>query len=297
MALCRRLVDRDYIVYAGYIDEWEANQLRQLKSELNTDHLVAVPLDLRSQEHIDAVVAQAEQQQNCRGILANGALSPMPRPFEHVDIDEAADTFDINILGNLRLFKRAMPLLEQNRGRIVYVGSIVGKVPMTLEMTYASTKHAGEAIMRVARQELKDKGITVAVVNPGVIARTYMAARHQLAAKTYVAAIDGCTPDEVEPLSFDLGNPDTVDLSYQKHEPYYRRFFSALTTNSTLAMQHFSTPESVAGCIVKAFEARKPKANYYVGLDSKTVRLLNWLLPTLLLDDLLAKMGATKPPG
>ena len=292
VATSRVLLDKGYVVYAGYIDDWELEKLQRLQSQKPNLSLIPVALDLRSQDQIDAVVSQVEQDHPAlKAIIANGALAPEPRPFEHTDVELTADTLDVNLLGNLRLFRRALPLLEKNRSRIVFVSSIVGKVPMALELSYAASKHACEAMCRIMHQELKRKGITISTVNPGVIGRTYMAARAQQSAKEFVAKIDGCSPDDVEAKSFDLGNPDTVDFTYQKPDPYYRISHAGLAQMSTIAMQNFSTPESVTRYIIKAMESPNPKANYFAGIDSKSAAALNWLLPSRLMDALFAKVG------
>lgn len=291
-AAARILIARNYVVYAGFKDDWESERLNELKSSLGTGDLIPVRLDLRDQDQIDAVVARVERSHPAlRGILANGAQSPMPRPLEHMDIDLISDTLDINVVGNLRLFKRCLPLLEKNKGRIVFTSSIFGKAPGALQIAYAASKHADEACCRILRQELKRKGITISVVNPGVIARTWMAGRAQQAAKEYVAKLDGCSPEDVEPLSFDVGNPAEADFSYQIPDPYYRGSFLGTVKMATIAMQKFSTPESVADKLVHALETRKPKANYFVGLDCRVAATLNWLLPVAWMDKIYAAVG------
>jgi NAD(P)-dependent dehydrogenase (short-subunit alcohol dehydrogenase family) len=65
---------------------------------------------------------------------------------------------------------------ERGQGRVVNVGSIMGRVAMPLLGAYNASKHAVAALTDALRMELAPFGITVVLVEPGAI-RTGFAAR------------------------------------------------------------------------------------------------------------------------
>jgi NAD(P)-dependent dehydrogenase (short-subunit alcohol dehydrogenase family) len=72
-------------------------------------------------------------------------------------------------MGQVAVTQAALPLLRQAQGRIVFVGSIGGKVAVQFAGPYHASKYAIEAIGDCLRQELAPDGIAVAVVEPGSV--------------------------------------------------------------------------------------------------------------------------------
>jgi NAD(P)-dependent dehydrogenase (short-subunit alcohol dehydrogenase family) len=60
-------------------------------------------------------------------------------------------------------------MIERRSGRIVNIGSIVGRVAIPLSGAYCATKHAVEAISDALRMELAPFGIDVVCVEPGPV--------------------------------------------------------------------------------------------------------------------------------
>jgi short-subunit dehydrogenase len=78
------------------------------------------------------------------------------------------------LLAGTRAFLPAMR--QRGQGRVVNVGSIMGRVAMPLLGAYNASKHAVAAVTDVLRMELAPFGITVVLVEPGAV-RTGFAAR------------------------------------------------------------------------------------------------------------------------
>jgi NAD(P)-dependent dehydrogenase (short-subunit alcohol dehydrogenase family) len=75
----------------------------------------------------------------------------------------------VNVLGQVAVTKAVLPFIRAARGRIVFIGSISGKVATMLTGPYAASKFAIEAIGESLRAELHPWGISVSVVEPGAI--------------------------------------------------------------------------------------------------------------------------------
>ena len=99
----------------------------------------------------------------CAGICWYGLLQSME--------EEAWDRiFDVNVKGVYNCVRAAMPgFLEHQRGSIVTVSSMWGRVGASCEAAYSATKGAVIALTKALAKELGPSGIRVNCVAPGVI--------------------------------------------------------------------------------------------------------------------------------
>lgn len=298
-ATLHRLVKAGYAVYAGGMCDWEIQELQTVKEKLKAEHIFPVMLDIRDQGQVDAVACQArENHPELFAVVANGGVCPVGIPFEHVDLDTTDDCFQTNVIGNMRLVKACLPMLKVTRGRVILVSSLWGKTVGPLQMSYTISKHGLEAFGQLLRREVWADGIRVSVINPGVVKRTYMTARTYEAAKRTVAAIRGCTPEEISSQTFDVGKNDTlknpVPVLDPKYLADYEEVFKILVNalpDGNLPLV-FSSPEKNAEAIMQAIGKKNPKVSYVVGLDAKIVVALYRLLPTNVFNGLLRKIRA-----
>ena len=143
-------------------------------------------------EKNDAAAAQVEQSTGARGIrcdVADGeAVNRAFREIGDVDIlicnagicyyglmqsmEEAQwdRIFDVNVKGIFHCVNAAMPFfLAKQRGSIVTVSSMWGRVGSSCESAYSATKGAVIALTKALAKELGPSGIRVNCVAPGVI--------------------------------------------------------------------------------------------------------------------------------
>jgi short-subunit dehydrogenase len=76
----------------------------------------------------------------------------------------------LNLIAPLQLSRAALPLLEATRGQLVFLGSGIARVPLPNYGAYAPAKAALRAATITLRRELRDRGIAVTYVDPGVVA-------------------------------------------------------------------------------------------------------------------------------
>ena len=87
--------------------------------------------------------------------LVNNAGIGVPGPLEVLPIDELRQQFEVNILAQVAVTQAALPLLRQAGGRIVFVGSMGGRLAAQFAGAYHASKFAIEALADVWRQELE----------------------------------------------------------------------------------------------------------------------------------------------
>lgn len=118
--------------------------------------------------HIDAVVNNA-------GIESMGAV-------EDLSMDDFRACMETNYFGALHVIRALLPSMRlRQRGAILNVTSIAGRIANSPSAAYAASKFALEAASEALAQEVKPFGIRVALIEPGII-DTPMARRVQVAA-------------------------------------------------------------------------------------------------------------------
>jgi NAD(P)-dependent dehydrogenase (short-subunit alcohol dehydrogenase family) len=113
----RRLLEAGHTVYAGMRDPGTGDAARELGA-----HVVA--LDVTDQASVDAAIASLPELD----VLVNnaGILGPLVG-IDDLTVDAVAGTFDVNVLGVVRVTQAALPLLHRSANPvIVNVASGVG---------------------------------------------------------------------------------------------------------------------------------------------------------------------------
>jgi NAD(P)-dependent dehydrogenase (short-subunit alcohol dehydrogenase family) len=159
--IVERLASDGYFVYAT------ARKPEDLKALGTIKNVQALPLDVTQPEDITAAVATINKAGrglyglvNNAGIATAGFLSDMR--FEEYQL-----VMDVNAAGPVRMIKAFEPLLIEQKGRIVNIGSISGILARPNLAAYAMSKHAIEALTDSLAQQLEPTGVHVIVVEPG----------------------------------------------------------------------------------------------------------------------------------
>lgn len=142
---------------------------------------------------------------NNAGITADGLAPRMT--------DEGWDAvIDTNLSGAFRMTRRALgPMIRARRGRIVNVGSIVGRRANPGQANYAAAKAGLEAMTRTVAAEVGRRGITVNAVAPGLIATQLTA---EGVAEELAEAIPARRPGTPEEVAACIGFLVSENASY-----------------------------------------------------------------------------------
>ncbi|SFO18128.1 NADP-dependent 3-hydroxy acid dehydrogenase YdfG [Geodermatophilus obscurus] len=127
----------------------------------------ALPLDVTdpaSVEGFAAAVAQVDVLVNNAG----GAFDT--NPVAEADLDSWARTYDVNVLGTVRLTKALLPALRASgAGDVLFVGSTAGMVSYEGGASYTAAKHGVHTLAETLRLELVGEPVRVVVVAPGMV--------------------------------------------------------------------------------------------------------------------------------
>jgi short-subunit dehydrogenase len=132
---------------------------------------LAVRCDVAVANDCRAVVAAALARFGGIDVLVNNAGVSMHGWFEDIaDTAVYEKLFHVNVMGAIHCTHAALPALKASRGLIVGVSSLAGKTGVPARTTYCMTKFAMNGFFEALRIELADTGVSVCMVQPGVVA-------------------------------------------------------------------------------------------------------------------------------
>lgn len=227
----KRLLRDGHTVYAA------ARRVEQMH-DLQSMGAIALKMDITKESDIVAAVQTITAGHGGVDILINNAGFGMYGSVEETTIAEARYQFEVNLFGLARLTQLLLPAMrEKGAGKIINLSSMGGKIYTPLGAWYHATKHAIEGWSDCLRIEVAPFGISVVIIEPGIIAT-------------------------------DFGNVllDPM-LKRSGHGPYkaLAQGIAKGTRESYSKPGAASSPTVVTDAIVKAIGARRPKTRYVVG--------------------------------
>jgi short-subunit dehydrogenase len=126
-----------------------------------------VQADLATEEGIGAVIA-AVGDRPVAALLANAGEGIGGNEFLDQGWAEIRHVIGTNVIGTTRLiYLIGRGMRERGDGRILVTGSIAGHIPGPFELVYNSTKAYLDDFCLGLRNELKNTGVAVTVLQPG----------------------------------------------------------------------------------------------------------------------------------
>ena len=123
----------------------------------------------------DSVLVEASVQRISKrcgdvSVLINNAGITRDSLLVRMKDDEWSDVIETNLAGTFRLCKSVLrSMIKARWGRIVNVGSVVGRMGNPGQTNYAASKAGIEGFTRALAQEVGSRGITANCVAPGFI--------------------------------------------------------------------------------------------------------------------------------
>jgi NAD(P)-dependent dehydrogenase (short-subunit alcohol dehydrogenase family) len=251
-------------VFAGVRTQESAEELSGL--EPSAGELIPVLLDVTDAASIAQACDVIELRCADTGLWAvvNNAGVCVSAPLECVPIDVMRTQLETNIVGALAVSQRFLPILRTGRGRIINVSSTIGNVAPPFLGVYAASQFANEGLSDALRRELRPLGVSVSVIQSGAIDTPFWRKLRTLA-----DGIMASTPAGIA-------------------EVYRSRFTAFLDAYESRAYVSKTTPTDYANAVAAALIAKRPKARYRVGADSRSSAVARRALPDRLMDTLIA---------
>ncbi|HKJ71020.1 MAG TPA: SDR family NAD(P)-dependent oxidoreductase [Gammaproteobacteria bacterium] len=234
---------------------------------LSEQGLEPVALELGAPESVAAAARTiAERADGRLWGLVNNAAYGQPGAVEDLSRDVLRQQLEANLLGTHDLTARLLPAMrEQGFGRVVQISSVLGLVALRYRGAYNASKFALEGLTDTLRLELAGSGIHAVLVEPGPITSRFR--------ENAYAAFQA-----------------NIDAEHSPHRGIYEREVAARLASADEAPFTLG-PEAVLAKTVKALEARRPRARYYVTFPTYLLAGLKWSLPVRWLDRLLRRIS------
>lgn len=147
----------------------DKSTLLQAKQDL-PDDTITLAVDTTKEEDTDKLISILQNDFAVDGLVLNAASFPDPKTQRSViqpSVNELNDILNSNVTAHYRLVQKALPILQKSSVRkIVIIGSTSG-VRQDKGGIYGISKWALRSYAYQLRDEAKELGIGVSLINPG----------------------------------------------------------------------------------------------------------------------------------
>jgi NADP-dependent 3-hydroxy acid dehydrogenase YdfG len=244
-ATAERLASKGLNVYAT------ARRLESIE-DLKAAGCKTLALDVTDETSMQTGVSTIEEADGPILALVNNAGYSQSGAVETIPMDDLRRQFETNVFGLVRMCQLVLPgMRREGRGRIVNISSMGGRLVFPGGGAYHGTKFAVEAISDALRFEVKNFGVHVSIIEPGLIRTSF---------------------------------GDTAHDSVPEQDGPYGKFNAAVAKTTAEAYNGpmaklGAGPEAVAKVIEKAITARKPRTRYPVTASARLALANHALLP------------------
>lgn len=188
--------------------------------------------------------------------LINNAGIAVPGPLVDLPLDKFREQLEVNVFGVLSLTQKLFPMMTDG-SRIINIGSVSGLLVSPFMGAYCCSKYSIEAMSDALRRELMLLGIKVVIIEPG-------------------------------PLKTQIWNKN-LGLADQYKDSIFHQYL--LKADDTIAEteRNALAVDAIIDPIMKAISHPNPKNRYLVHKSPFLFRLVSSLLPSKILDRMIAK--------
>jgi len=214
-------------------------------------------MDVSEEQSIVAGIEQIISSEGKIDVLWNNAGFGLYGPVEEISIDKARYQFEVNIFGLARITQKVLPYMRKSgKGLIINTSSMGGKMYTPLGAWYHATKHALEGWSDCLRLEVKEFGIDVVILEPGLIDTGF------------AAGVENHFAPEA------MNGP-------------YKRIVQGVLNSTSNGSLKMSSPMLIAKTVKKIVNAKKPKTRYLVGSMAKPLVMIRKIFGDRIFDKVI----------
>ncbi|MBW2220450.1 MAG: beta-ketoacyl-ACP reductase [Deltaproteobacteria bacterium] len=125
--------------------------------------------DVSNLEQVEKMIQEIQQKFGKLDVLVNNAGICQDRTLAKMTTQEWQKVIDIDLTGVFNCAKASLPLLTQNKGKIINLSSIVGQRGNFGQTNYAAAKAGVIGFTKALSKEVGRFGVTVNAIAPGFI--------------------------------------------------------------------------------------------------------------------------------
>lgn len=214
---------------------------------IRSANIEPITLDVTDAEAIKAAIHHVIATKHRIDVLVNNAGFGQLGTVEHVPMELAYYQFEVNVFAYARFMQAVLPHMRQEKsGCIINISSVLGKFAVPGFGWYAASKHAVEALSEAVRGEVRNLGIEVIMIAPGLIKTEFVTKQFEL-------------------------------LQNIKHSSQYSeiiRGMHEIVSNEP----HSPGPGIIATAVLKAVKESNPPIRHALPWDSKAAVIAKWIL-------------------
>lgn len=228
------LAREGYTTYGTMRDTSKAGPLLEAAKKKSLEVHV-IPLDVDDVQSVKAAVSRVLEETGRVDALINNAGYGQFGALEDTPVSDFRKQFETNLFGVVATIQEVLPAMRtQGGGRIVNVGSVVGRMGLPCSPAYISSKFALEGVTECLRYELDQFGIQTTIIEPGVVKTSFF---------------------------------KSMRVTKPKNEAYAKMINHIMS--GLQMMVHMGTdPKSVADVILEALREPHMRPRYVVGPDA-----------------------------
>ena len=187
------------------------------RSGIPPEGFKSVQMDVTNTESVDAGFISIEDQWGSPEIIVANAGITKDGLVMRMSDEDFESVIDANLTGAFRVARRATKgLLKLKRGRLIFVGSVVGAVGSAGQVNYSSSKAGLVGMARSFARELGSRGITSNVIAPGFVETDMTATldekrRGEIAGSVPLGRF--CTAEEIADVVTFIASPQASYIS------------------------------------------------------------------------------------
>ena len=265
---------KSYLVLAGVRRASDAESIR----DMGISNLQPIIVDVTDHDSVvravDEVKALIEKTALLLIAVVNNAGIAQKSTLEFHRIESIRAIFDTNYFGVIDLTQQVLPLLRSSKGRIINISSMAGVLSAPLWSSYAASKFALEALSDGLRREVAQFGISVSVVQPGLVRTPIL--------DKFFDAIKGGQPDFMSKSIYD----DDFQSLYSRY--YDEKARKKTDKELELASGPIVTSEVIEDAIVSATPRTRYTVASFAGKPAIVLKWIFWALSDRMRDAFLS---------
>lgn len=157
---------------AGYC-VWASARKAEDLAALSAAGFTAVQLDVNDGLALGQLAERLKAEAGGLDVLINNAGYGAMGPLLDGGVEALRKQFETNVFALIGVTRACFPLLRQNQGLVVNIGSVSGMLVTPFAGAYCASKAAVQALSDALRMELAPFAIEVMEVQPGAIASSF----------------------------------------------------------------------------------------------------------------------------
>jgi len=240
-----RLARAGHFVYASMrdISGKNASSKKSLESIFVSESLSGkvIEMDVSEDTSIHDAVNQVLREKGSVDVLFNNAGFAIIGAVEDFRRNEVLDQLQTDLYGPIELIRCVLPSMRSKKsGLIINMGSVAGRMGFPFTVPYVISKFALEGLTESLRPELKPFGISVTIIEAGVV-KTRFYENMKRAKKSEISVYKDATSKTIEGGRHLFSQPDVT------------------------------SPEDVAEKVFQAIKENGARIRYVVGRDAESL--------------------------